>query len=432
MRLLSALANPRWSMYWFAGAIVLLYAAVPSLIGLLFEREPAFFQLSGLAICAVAGIVIGFSIPLLDGRFRDGAKLISLSARWFHIAVWGSFALFVLITIVTADSIPALTALRGATEAELSEARGAFFKVRSGWQVALGYIGAIYAGVLLPYSMSLMFLAKKPIAFLSSAAFLLYSVLSLQKAMFVQVLAPLLTLVAQGRLWRAWAIIPLLFVGAVVLAGNTILSRGSETAADAVLSERLSNLDELEKLKIIEDIKEQASLPFYLRDGYFTADYIPQSTLDQITWRSLAVPVFTASDGIKVFKEKFDNRPFLGATSSLLAAILHIPRVNYDAEIFEYQWGKSDIGRANAVYFIEGYVNFGILGVIFFSIFVGQALRWFWKSKDQAFSAMWPLFCWNIFSAGLMGTLLSNGYILLFIGVFLVQIDTSDKNRIIG
>ncbi|HTM78433.1 MAG TPA: hypothetical protein VL133_12485, partial [Devosia sp.] len=292
-------------------------------------------------------------------------------------------------------------------------------------QVALGYIGAIYAGVLLPYSMSLMFLAKKPLAFLSAAAFLFYSMLSLQKAMFVQVLAPLLTLVAQGRLWRAWAIVPLLAVGAIVLAGNTVLSRGTETSVDAFLASRLATMDEATKLATMEQRKEQDLLPFYLRDGYFTARYLPQSTLDQLTWRSLAVPIFTASDGIKVFEEKFDNRPLLGATSSLIAALLHTPRVNFDAEIFAYQWGNSDVGRSNAVYFIEGYVNFGIFGIILFSVFVGQALRWFWKSKDQAFVAMWPLFCWNVFSAGLIGTLLSNGYILLFLAAFFVKIDQS-------
>ena len=433
MILLRVMANPRWSPYWLSAAILLLYAAAPAAIGHLFEADKAFFQLSGLAICAVGGITLGFSVSWLDRAFAPNTARLIVPARWFHVAIWGSFAIFVLVSVATAESVPLISALRGATEADLSAERGAFFKLRGGWQIALGYISAIYAGVLLPYSMSLLFLARRPTAFPSAIAFLLYSMLSLQKAMFVQVLAPLFALVAGGRLWRAWAIVPLVAVSFGVLTANTILARGTQSVEEAVVAQRLEELetgspdatpDERAAARevMMKDREEQASLPFPLRDNYFTARYLPVSTLDQLTWRSLAVPIFTASDAIKVFEQKFESRPLLGATSSLIASVLRLPRVNYDAEVFAYQWGISDIGRSNAVYFIEGYVNFGVLGVVLFSVFVGQALRWFWKSKDDAFVAMWPLFCWNVFSAGLLGALLSNGYVLLFLVAFFVRV----------
>lgn len=112
--------------------------------------------------------------------------------------------------------------------------------------------------------------------------------------------------------------------------------------------------------------------------------------------------------------------PLWGATSSFVAATFGLERVNYDALVHGYQWGYGGLGRSNSVYVTDGYVNFGWAGVILFSLFIGQAFRWFWKSTDDAFRAMWPLFAYNVIQASLIGTLLSGGFILLFaIGLFL-------------
>jgi hypothetical protein len=57
--------------------------------------------------------------------------------------------------------------------------------------------------------------------------------------------------------------------------------------------------------------------------------------------------------------------------------------------------------------------------VILFSLAIGLIFRLFWKTKDLAFQSLWLLFAMNVYLAGLVGTLLSNGFILvLFLAVF--------------
>jgi hypothetical protein len=133
-----------------------------------------------------------------------------------------------------------------------------------------------------------------------------------------------------------------------------------------------------------------------------------------VTWRILSVPIFTASDALAVLDRRFDGEYLHGATSSFVAALFGMERVNYDREVHAYQWGDTLIGRSNSVFVTDAFVNFGWVGVVVFSFFVGQAFRWFALSDDEAFRSMWPLFAYNIIQASLIGSLLSSGFAILF------------------
>jgi hypothetical protein len=85
------------------------------------------------------------------------------------------------------------------------------------------------------------------------------------------------------------------------------------------------------------------------------------------------------------------------------------------------QWGQNETGTgsSNSVYITEAFVNFGWIGVVIFSIFIGRSLKWFARSRDEAFRSIWPLYVMGLYSAGLFGQLLSNGFILLLaLGLF--------------
>jgi hypothetical protein len=83
-------------------------------------------------------------------------------------------------------------------------------------------------------------------------------------------------------------------------------------------------------------------------------------------------------------------------------------------------------GSANAVYIIEAFINFGLIGVILFSTFIGFIFRLYSKNHDDAFRATWPLFAFGIFVSGLLGNLFSNGFILLFLFIILIKFKQND------
>jgi hypothetical protein len=148
--------------------------------------------------------------------------------------------------------------------------------------------------------------------------------------------------------------------------------------------------------------------------NFFKTTYKASGPFNFVVWRGVAVPIFTAADTLRVFAERLGGEPFWGATSSLIAAIFSLDRVELEKYVFEYQFGLNELANSNAVFFTEAFANFYWYGVVLFSMFVGQSLRWFRMSSDIAFKALWTIYCFTLYTGGLIGTLLSNGYSLIF------------------
>jgi len=146
----------------------------------------------------------------------------------------------------------------------------------------------------------------------------------------------------------------------------------------------------------------------------FSADYQPTGPVDTLVWRTFAVPVFTATDTLHVFYERLGGTHLNGATSTPIAWITGQERVNVERIVFDYQWGWNDIANANAVYFVDAFVNFGWFGLCVISLIVGQSLRWFKNSDDIALKSLWPLYCLILFNATFIGMLFSNAYLLVW------------------
>jgi hypothetical protein len=234
----------------------------------------------------------------------------------------------------------------------------------------------------------------------------------MQKTLFWRAVAPLLYLWSQKKIASQASLVALVVIGSAISLPPvmTMLERGDHLRTAVRPAQAALRKD----------------APFSERAlRFLSADYRPSGTIDYVLWRAAAVPVFTATDSLRVFDDVLGGRFQYGATSLLLSRALGLQRVQFESLVFEHQWGKSDIGRSNTVYFIEGYVNFGWPGVILFSLFVGQALRWFWKSQDHAFKALWLLFASQMVWSGLLGTLFSNGYALLFLFAFYCAVSPS-------
>lgn len=413
------LSDARWSAYYLAGVVFVFYVLAPVVVQSVAATDHYLWKLSTAGAVAVVGILVGFHVKWFDSWFDGQRKAITIRAGHFHSAVWAAFALLFIVILATADTVPLMSALRGGGEQQLSADRGNFLKTREGWEAILPYISAIMAGSIIPYSLGLLFLQKRGYRWVALFTFTFFTVVSLQKAQFLQAFAPLVVLVAQKRIWSYRALGLLVLVAGCLFYFNTVLARGEFRLpffSDTPLAEA-------------SNAPESAAHPS--EDGvefseYFSASYVPAGAVDHLLWRTFAVPVFTASDSFRVVDEALSGKLQFGATSSFFAPVVSIvtgtPRLNFDALVFEHQWGKSDIGRSNSVYFVEAFVNFGWIGVFVFSCIVGLVLRLFWKTPDPAMMALWPLFCMNVFQAGLIGTLLSNGFALLFMLAVFVRV----------
>jgi hypothetical protein len=383
----------------FILAIACVYFILPIFLNLFFLDDIYYLHLAFMALVASISILIGYKLDFLDSRFLSTAKRIPINAKTFHFLVWLLFIAFVTVTFLTAPTIPIISALQGASLSELSEERGAFLKGRVGLESILGYVSTLFVGALLPFSLANLFLQRSKIKYLALVLFLTYCVSFLQKALFLNALIPIIfVMVFQSKNISYAKHFMLLFSLILILYIMTKLASGGNT----------------------EEFLGPDSVAHY-----FSAQYIPSSPLDHILWRGTAVWVFTAVDTLHVLNQQFNDQWLLGATSSFLAAIFFLERIPLEKIVFEYQWSWNDIGNSNSVYITEAFANFGWLGIIFFSFIVGQSLRWFRLSKDAAYKALWPIYCLALFSSGLIGTLLSNGYVLVFfIGLFVKLVPT--------
>jgi hypothetical protein len=386
----------------FITALISMYLVVPAVVSIFIEDNRYYIQLSLMTLVASIFILIGYKLRILDRRFLPSSPRIVINANFFHYLVWLLFIAFMLTAYITASSIPIISALQGASLSELSEERGAFLKGRIGVEAVLGYISTLFVGVLLPYSLASLFASKSKIRYLLLAIFLMYCVSFLQKALFLNAILPIIFVLALNRKNTSFSRNVLILFGLIMLL---------------YLMTKLASGGSVEEYMGPDSVEH-----------YFSAQYIPSSPIDHILWRVSAVWVFTAVDTLHVIDNQFDSKWLWGATSSFLAAVFFLKRIPLEKIVFEYQWSWNDIGNSNSVYITEAYANFGWPGIVAFSLFIGQSLRWFSRSSDSAFKAIWPLYCIALFSSGLIGTLLSNGYVLFFALGLLIKLSNHNQS----
>ena len=219
--------DPRYSAAWFVLALGTVYAVTPLLINLFVDQNPYMWKIGLLSGVAAICVVIGFLIPVVDFQFGPNGWRLPISFGVLHGAIWVVFAIFLIVTLTTAESIPLLSALKGGhTSVELEAQRGAFLKMRTGWEAGLGYVSAVLATALLPYSLAALFVRRASGRFSALSLFLFYVESHLQKALFIQMVTPLFYLTAQRKIWNYYALVALVLGSAGLLYLNTVLARG--------------------------------------------------------------------------------------------------------------------------------------------------------------------------------------------------------------
>ena len=391
--------NPANGLRVFAAAIAVVYGLVPLGIYIITQDDAQYMLLACISCVCVIAMWFGYRISIFDYRFKSSAKRLSMSSSRFISLTWIIFGLFLLVTLTTAATIPILSALAGVEGGVLSQERGDFLKGREGAGIILLYLSTFLVNTVVPYSIILLYQKKAVTRHLAASVFFLFCISFMQKTLFFNLVLPIMAFLALTRRLRGPLFMGLAVSSILLIIATTFLSlRG-----------------------------EQATGP---SGNYLTALYAPVNPLDYFFWRAVSVPVFTAADSLVVHGEQFGGRPLLGATSSFIAGIFGLERVNIERYVFEHQFGSwNEIANSNAVFVVDAFVNFGWLGVIFFGLFVGQVFRWFRISPDPAFRALWPVFAFVLFSAPLIGMLLSNGFAYMLFHALYIRVRTHARQN---
>jgi hypothetical protein len=398
--LLGGLFHVRNGLLLFSLALATAYVALPLLLVGLGRSGPASLLLATIMSVAILAMLAGSQITWLDVRFAPDSRRLYVRPKVFVAVTWGVFLAFVFITFATAPSIPFLSALSGASADELSDERGEFLKGRDGIGLGLLYLSTILTNTVVPYSIILLYATKSKLRHWLALAFFLFCISFLQKALFLNLILPLAAYFAASRFYRGKTFVYLMGGSILVLVVGTFLALGDESIAIAHAS-----------------------------GDYFSASYLASDPLDYVLWRAIAVPVFTATDTLIVHLAWLRGELLWGATSSLLSSVFHLERINIERMVFEYQFGSwNEIANANAVFVVDAYVNYGWAGVVLFGLLVGQVFRWFRISRDVAFRALWPLFAFILFSAPLIGMLLSNGFLYMLFHALFIRVGRHDRH----
>lgn len=393
---------PGFGFFIFVFFIGLTYCVVPLLLFMFSSVDEYFLNLSGLTFFSIVILVVGFFTPLFDGQFSPGVRRVVVNSTVFNYIVWMFFLTFAAYTFYTAPSIPLYSALQGANADDLSQQRGDFFKGRTGLESILLYLSTIFTTVLIPYSLVLMYRDNNKYRHLFFFMSFVFCISFLQKALFLNIFLPVLVCFAiTGRLSIRMFLACLLGIPFILVIA-VFLSLGDASTAMRT---------------------EDVPLAYY-----FSAKYLPLGGLDYLFWRIFAVPLFTATDTLLVHSQIFKGDFLMGATSTLLSLVSGMDRVNIERFVFQHQFGSwNEIANANAVFITDAYVNFGWVGVFCFSFFVGQVFRWFRLSNDIAFKSLWPVFALTLYSASLIGMLLSNGFLYILFHALFIRVYCASK-----
>lgn len=397
--LIALLLGTNASLPIFLVALGLTYCIIPAYLYYFRDGHIAALTLCYITILMIISIMAGSRVSFFDSRFKPNARRLYISTRSFIFLTWCLFGAFTIITFASASSIPIVSAFLGVSPEDLSQERGDFLKGREGSAIALLYLSSILTNTIVPYSIVILYIIRARYRHIFALAFFLFCISFLQKALFLNLILPLAAYLALSNRYSTRTYVSLATGSLLVLIVATFLAMGG----DGVVATRTSG-------------------------HYFSATYVAPSSVDYLIWRAFSVPVFTAVDTLLVHQEWLGERTLLGATSSLLAVISGVERINLERLVFEYQFGSwNEIANANAVFLVDAYVNFSWIGVIVFGVSTGIIFRWFRISQDLAFKALWPLFAFVIFSGPLIGMLLSNGFLYMLFHALFIRVGTYDS-----
>jgi hypothetical protein len=316
------------------------------------------------------------------------------------------YFIYILYTVITAPGIPLLLSLKGASSSELSYYRELFFKARTGFDGILVYLNAIFTVALLPYIVATLYIIKYKFRHLYLLFFIFTLLLSMEKSLIARALLPLLVLVINGIVVDKYLTLKnILLICTFGLLSITFLTLGNLSS------------DETQLLSEVVEIDPNAAKYFVVNNP----DSVFMFIFNRIFW----IPYITAIDWLAFFNEELNRQFVMGASSSAVASVFGMDRINLERLVFEFEWGQNEsgTGSANTVYFIDIFLNFGWIGVILSNIILAFIVRFLEFCNNNAAKATFFVYAYFIATSTLIGVMFSSGLLIfLFLLLFVKKV----------
>lgn len=328
-----------------------------------------------------------------------GISIINFS----HIA-FALYFLYIIYVCITAPKIPLLQSFLGASSTELAFYRETFFKARTGFDAILVYINAIFTVAVLPFVISSLFVTKNRYRYLYLIFFVFTLFLSLEKSLIARAILPLMVLVVNKEITDKYLKLRnIIFILVIAIIGLTFISLGNFSSSDVQLLKEVIEIDEVAVRYFIVNNPDNSIL----------------FMLNRIFW----IPYITAIDWLSYFNEILNRNYVWGASSSIISGIFGMERINLERLVFEYEWGQNEsgTGSANTVYFIDIFLNFGIVGVILANVILASIVKYFEIVNNVSAKATFYVYAYFLVTSSILAVMFSSGLILFMLMILFVN-----------
>lgn len=304
-----------------------------------------------------------------------------------------NYFFFMVFVAYTAPSIPLFDAISGVGIDEISIGRETFLRVRVGWEESLNYIYAIFRSFLMPFAICSLYKSNAKIKHFVLAGFLFSLVLTLEKSLSVIALVPVIFIYFQHKAKYA---IRMIVLTLLCVIATSFLARGG--VSDSTVENSLSSVPESHTI------------------------FSNQDQVSYILNRIIYIPYITGVDWLKYRDSILNGENANGRSISIAAWVMHEEKLNLEREVFEFQWGQNETGTgsANTAYFIDAYVNFGMMGCILYSFIIVIILRFIIFSRIEVLPACIFVPLLYLLFNSLSAMIFSGGlFITLFFAIFI-------------
>lgn len=317
------------------------------------------------------------------------------------IAIVVAFLAVIVISCITADNIPIVEAFKGASADTLANDRNEFLRGRQGAGQILSYAFAMMSQAFMPLAVAYGFWSFKSWRYLAAAIFAAGCALTLSKAAFLCISAPLAAIFLMDRRWLAASAA---ILGFVLSVGAMYYLASGAIGASMPESERSTRQTQIASISGGSQVAMPSDVPM----EYNVFGKRTQTLL--IANRILWIPYATAIDWFRYQEEKLDGGYVFGQSIRPIAMLTGKDRIFLESEVAELQWGGPSGATSNAVYFADAWLNWGAAGVILYSAIFAATIKLIISSGNPpviaasampvwiaCFSALPPVY----FSAGL-------------------------------
>lgn len=395
---------------------------------------------------------------LVASRIKNLYLPVNFSSLFTFISF--TYAVLIIYTSITAPSIALVDAILGKTPLEIAAAREYFIKARDEVFQTLNYFYVTYTKTLMPFLTVYVFYRKYKFRRVFLILFLFSLWLTLEKSLAVSAMLPLLGLfLLQKDMYRARLALSTLLFFIVI---NSFLARGdffstinipkfnvhTNSLTAYLFDERNRNSSlnfstdlssdfgiKIHKFEFLKTILSNSDIPhksyaysnYSLKKVAFDVDIdlgfrtrnifvegFDDSTLfliNRIVW----IPYITAFDWLRYWEEVLDSKFLYGRSINGIAWLTGQQSIRLEKEVFGFQFGQTESGSgsANTLYSIDGFVNFGFIGVIVYSSIIGIISAFILSSDSIPAKMVYILHLYSLSFSSLPAILFSGGLMVL-------------------